>query len=134
MYFLDTNTCIYFLNGKYEVIKIKILETPPNDICIPSIVKAELLFGAYKSNNKESIIDKVERFLEPFAITPFTDEMTYIYAEIRSQLEKGGKIIGPNDLLIASIVHFYNGILITNNINEFKRVKNLRVENWVKCS
>jgi len=132
MYYLDTNTCIYFLNGKYESIKTKILETPSNDIYIPSIVKAELLLGAFKSNNKKSTIDKVEKFLEPFEIISFTDQMTYIYAEIRSQLEKSGKVIGPNDLLIASIVHYYNGILITNNTEEFKRIKNLRIENWVK--
>jgi len=132
MYYLDTNTCIYFLNGKYESIKTKILQTPPNDIYIPSIVKAELLLGAYKSNNKKSTIEKVERFLEPFEIISFTDQMTYTYAEIRSQLEKKGELIGPNDILIASIVQFHNGILITNNTNEFNRIKNLIVENWVK--
>jgi len=49
MYFLDTNTCIYFLNGKYQYIKKKILSTPPNEIAIPSIVKSELIFGAYKN-------------------------------------------------------------------------------------
>lgn len=72
MYYLDTNTCIYFLNGKYESIEIKMLETPSNDLYIPSIVKAELLLGAIKSNSKKSTIDKVERFLEPFEIISFT--------------------------------------------------------------
>ncbi len=113
-------------------LKQKYLKQPSNKISIPSIVKAELLLGAYKSNNKELVIDKIERFLQPFEITSFTDQMTYIYAEIRSQLEKKGKIIGPNDLLIASIVYFCNGILITNNTEEFKRVDNLKLENWVK--
>ena len=131
MYYLDTNTCIYFLNGRYESIKTKILETPPNDIYIPSIVKAELLLGAFKSNNRKRTTEKVEQFLEPFEIVPFTDAMTYHYAEIRSQLEKTGKTIGPNDLLIASIVRFHNGILITHNTEEFRRIKNLRVEDWV---
>ena len=58
--------------------------------------------------------------------------ITYVYAEIRSETEKKGEIVGPNDLLIASIVKFHTGILITNNCAEFKRIKGLKMENWVK--
>jgi tRNA(fMet)-specific endonuclease VapC len=46
------------------------------------------------------------------------------------RLEKEGKIIGHNDLLIASIVLFLNGTLITNNIAEFKQIKGLKLVNW----
>ena len=130
MYFLDTNTCIYFLNGKYESIKEKIIATSPNEIMIPSIVKAELLLGVYKSKKQKENLEKVELFLHPFEIAPFIDSMSYVYADIRSSLEKTGKTIGPNDLLIASIVKFHEGILISNNIREFKRIKGLSVENW----
>jgi len=49
MYYLDTNICIYFLNGRYESIKAKILSTPANEIAIPSIVKAELLSAPIKA-------------------------------------------------------------------------------------
>jgi len=132
MYFLDTNTCIYFLNGKYESIKNKVLATPPNEICIPSIVKAELLLGAEKSIKRKITLDILEKFLHPFSIIPFDDQMTYIYAKIRKDLEENGIIIDPNDILIATIVLFHDGILITNNEKEFKRVNNLRMENWVK--
>lgn len=132
MYFLDTNTCIYFLNGKYEHIKSKIINTPPNEIAIPSIVKAELLLGAYKSKNRKSNIEIVEKFLLPFEIIPFNDMMTHTYADIRLQAEKAGEIIGPNDLFIASIVKFLDGILVTNNIKEFRRIEGLKVENWAK--
>jgi tRNA(fMet)-specific endonuclease VapC len=132
MYFLDANTCIYFLNGKYESVKTKILTTPPNDIAIPSIVKAELFLGAYKSDQRAKNLEKLERFLQPFEIIPFIDLVTYVYADIRCTLEKTGQIIGPNDLLIAAIVKFHEGILITNNPEEFKRVKGLQLENWVQ--
>jgi tRNA(fMet)-specific endonuclease VapC len=132
MYFLDTNTCIYFLNGKYEFIKEKILGTAPNEIQIPVIVKAELLLGAYKSKKRKENIEKVEEFLEPFDVIPFIDLITYTYAEIRNEIEKQGEVIGPNDMLIASIVKFHEGILVTNNVREFERVKGLKIENWVK--
>ena len=69
MYYLDTNTCIYFLNGKYESIKKKILSTPPNEIAIPSIVKAELLLGAYKSKKRNANLEKVEKFLIQKSLT-----------------------------------------------------------------
>jgi len=132
MYFLDTNTCIYFLNGKYEFIKEKILATPPNEIQIPTIVKAELLLGAYKSKKRKENIEKVEKFLEPFEVIPFIDLITYTYAEIRNDIEKKGEVIGPNDMLIASIVKFHEGILVTNNVKEFERIKGLKIENWAK--
>lgn len=132
MYFLDTNTCIYFLNGKYVFIKDMILSLPPNDIQIPSIVKAELLLGAYKSNKKIENLEKVEKFLEPFEVIPFMDLITYTYAEIRNDIEKKGEVIGPNDMLIASIVKFHDGILVTNNTKEFQRIKGLKIDNWAK--
>ena len=82
MYFLDTNTCIYFLNGKYEHIKSKILSTPPNEISIPSIAKAELLLGAYKSKRRKENTEKVEKFLEPFEVVPFFDLITYLESPV----------------------------------------------------
>ena len=132
MYFLDTNTCIYFLNGKYENIKNKIFSIPPNEISIPSIVKAELLLGAYKSKKKEENIEKAEKFLAPFEVIPFSDLMTYVYADIRYETEKKGEPVGPNELIIAAIVKFHDGIFVTNNVKEFERIQGLRIENWAK--
>lgn len=132
MYFLDTNTCIYFLNGKYESIKKKILLTSPNDISIPSIVKAELLLGAYASKNRKANTEKVEQLLAPFEIIPFEDLMTYVYADIRNKAEKKGEIIGPNDLLIAAIVKFNEGTIVTHKVKEFKRIEGLKIDDWVK--
>ncbi len=132
MYFLDTNTCIHFLNGRYDSIKRKILSTPPNEIAIPSVVKAELLLGAYKSARRKENLETLERFLQPFEIIPFFDLVTYVYADIRSTLEKSAQIIGPNDLMTAAIVRFHEGILVTENIAGFQRVQGLRVENWAE--
>ena len=132
MYFLDTNTCIYFLNGTSENIREKILNTAPVNIKIPVVVKAELLLGAYKSQKRASNLAKLEIFLQPFEIIPFNDTMTLTYAQIRSSSELAGKPIGPNDLFIATIVKFYGGILVTNNTNEFGQIKGLKLENWLQ--
>lgn len=132
MYYLDTNTCIYFLNGRYPVLKEKLMSTPPGQIFIPSFVKAELLFGAAKSNKRKINLEKIDNFLFPFEIKSFNDQTSYVYAEIRFVLEKKGTLIGPNDLLIASIVKFNEGILVTKNVKEFSRVKNLKIEDWTE--
>ena len=131
IYYLDTNTCIYFLNGSYSSVREKILNTSPELIVIPSIVKAELVFGAYKSKKREVTLNKVEEFLSPFEILPFSDPMTYVYADIRSSLERNGSSIGPNDMFIAATVLTKNGTLVTHNTREFSRVDGLKIEDWV---
>lgn len=130
-YFLDTNTCIYFLKGKNVNIENNIKKLNPNRIKIPSIVKAELLLGALKSQNPKKNRDIVLDFVDPFEIIGFNDIESEIYSEIRSNLELKGLAIGPNDLIIASIVLNNNGILVTNNQKEFSRIQSLKLENWI---
>ena len=132
MYYLDTNICSYFLKGSSEKVLEKLSKTKSKDIRIPSIVKAELLYGAYKCDNKNNIIERITLFLNRFEIEEFDSDMAVNYAEIRANLEKEGIPIGPNDLLIASIVLTKGGILVTNNEKEFSRIPGLRVENWSK--
>lgn len=132
MYIVDSNTCIYFMNGKYISVRDKFLAISPKDIKIPSIVKGELLLGAFKSQTREQTTKKVEKFLKPFDVIDFTDKMSYDYAEIRKDLEQTGKIIGANDLLIAATALNERAILVTHNLDEFSRVKGLKVEDWVE--
>jgi tRNA(fMet)-specific endonuclease VapC len=131
-YYLDTNICIYFLKGLFPQLKNKILSVNPDTIIIPSIVKAELLYGAEKSKNKEENLKKIYQFLLPFHIESFTDDETVLYAQIRNVLEKKGTPIGPDDLLIATIVLSHDCYLITNNTKEFSRIKNLKIEDWTQ--
>lgn len=130
MYYLDTTTCFYFLNGRSMNIKDKILSTLPNKIAIPSMVKAELLLSAYKNKSRQTTLEKVEKFLQPYEVIPFEDQASYDYADIRSDLESRGMTIGPNDLLIAAITRFHNAVLVTHNVEEFSRVRDLKYENW----
>ena len=132
MYYLDTNICSYFLNGKYEKVAEHIFAVKPRDIRIPAVVKAELLYGANRSANKEALLKKINMFLKPFEIEEFSGDMAIAYADIRANLEKEEKCIGPNDLFIAATAFQKNGILVTNNIKEFSRIEGLKVENWTE--
>jgi len=129
-YFLDTNICIYALKNKFPRIKEMLKTFSPSDIAIPSMVKAELYYGALKSEKKSKVISALEKFLSPFEIIPFGDKEIMTYARIRSNLEKSGNIIGPNDLIIAAITLSHGATLVTHNRNEFQRVEDLVVEDW----
>ncbi|GBR75170.1 toxin VapC-like [Candidatus Termititenax aidoneus] len=130
IYFLDTDTCIYFLNGAYPKLAEHFRAVSPSNIKIPAVVKAELLFGLEKSKHKKTNREKYECFLNTFATVAFADAAAEIYASLRNRLEKAGKLIGPNDLLIASIVLADGGTLVTHNKREFKRVPDLLIDDW----
>ena len=81
----------------------------------------------------EKTTEKVEQFLKPFEIVDFTDKMSYEYAKIRKDLELAGTPIGgANDLLIAAAAVYEKATLITHNTDEFSRVSDLKIEDWVK--
>jgi tRNA(fMet)-specific endonuclease VapC len=132
MYFLDTNTCIYFLKGAFRSILKEFQKRKPEEIKIPSIVKAELLLGVEKSERKEENLRIYQQFLQPFEIVPFDDQAAVIYAAIRGFLEKQGKVIGPNDLIVAATVLSRKGILISHNVKEFKQISGLQLQDWVR--
>ena len=129
IYFLDSNTCIYFLKGLYPSILEELKQRKPEEIKIPAIVKAELLLGVEKSEHKKKNFDLYSKFLEPFEIISFDDKAAVFYAKIRASLEQKGKIIG---LIISAITMANNGILVSHNTKEFKQVSGLQLENWVK--
>jgi len=131
IYLLDTNTCIYFLNKSSEKIVSQFKKLSPSEITLTSITVAELFYGAEKSKAKKKNWAIVENFISIFEIVPFDEKSCEIYARIRASLEKSGVAIGPMDLLIASISLANNYILVTNNIKEFRRIKGLRIENWL---
>jgi tRNA(fMet)-specific endonuclease VapC len=132
MYLLDTNVIIDIIRGKYPALKNHFMQTKISDIFIPSIVVAELEFGAKHSNNYLENRQKFIKVIKNFKILAFTDAEAVFYGEIRQNLTSRGLIIGPNDLLIAATALANNGILITHNTNEFKRVENLTLEDWTK--
>jgi tRNA(fMet)-specific endonuclease VapC len=128
---LDTDTCIYYLNRYSDKLLAQFRKFSPSDIKLSSITVAELYFGAEKSRAKKMNWAILENFTAAFEIVPFDDVCCKIYANIRASLEKSGTPIGPMDLLIAAISLGNNFILVTNNTKEFRRIKKLKLENWL---
>jgi tRNA(fMet)-specific endonuclease VapC len=130
IYLLDTNVCVRYLNGRSLSIRERLQVTDVEDIAVCSIVKAELFYGANRSNNPQRTLANQQQFLNLFVSLPFDDEAASIYGRIRAQLAALGTPIGSNDLQIAAIALAHDLTLVTHNTGEFSRVEGLRLEDW----
>ena len=128
---LDTNICIYIIKNKPLNVRKKLESYDFGEIAISSITVSELYYGAYKSSKQEQNLLGLNNFLSPFNIIEFDIECALAYGKVRAELENKGQIIGSMDMLIASCSLAKNFTLITNNLKEFKRIKGLKVENWI---
>lgn len=130
-YMLDTNICIFILRNRItEQLNQKLISTLFSDMVISAITLAELELGVQKSYDPKKAEEKLQLFIAPFEIIPFDIQDTLSYARVRNELEKNGTPIGPLDTLIASHALSHNLTMITNNVREFSRVKELKVEDW----
>lgn len=132
MYLLDSNICIYIINGRPKKVVQKIKECNPPEIKLSAISIAELEYGVSKSENRERNRQALLNFASAFDIVDFNDDDAEIYGMIRADLEKKGQVIGPYDMQIAAQAISRNIILVTNNVKEFRRVKTLKIENWAE--
>ena len=127
---LDTNSCIGFLNGRSARIRQRLEASRPGEVTLCSVVKAELFYGAMKSARISENLARIEAFAGRFLSLPFDDAAAAIYGDIRAGLERQGRTIGPNDLLIAAIALAHSATLVTHNTGEFSRIEGLRLEDW----
>jgi tRNA(fMet)-specific endonuclease VapC len=130
MWLLDTNACIRYLNGRSPDLRAKLHAVDSSQICVCSVVKAELYFGAAQSNDPFKTRAHQDLFLVHFPSLAFDDRAAESYAAIRSDLNRRGLVIGPNDLLIAAICVANDVTLVTHNVAEFGRVTGLTIEDW----
>lgn len=130
-YLLDTNICIYIIkqNPKNVLARFDVIQI--GDVAISSVTLAELSYGVEKSQHAQKNRAALEEFIIPLELVLFDKEATDHYGKIRTFLEKQGTTIGPLDLMIAAHALSLDAILVTNNIKEFARVPNLKLENWV---
>lgn len=129
MYVLDTNTLIYFFKGMGNVAQ-RLLATSPQELAIPAIVLYELEVGIAKSASPGKRRQQLGQFTSLVTILPFAEKEAATCAAIRARLEKKGTPIDPLDVLIGGTALANNGVLVTRNTAEFKRINKLKVEDW----
>ena len=131
MYLLDTNICIYIINKSPKQLVDRIKKLKVQQVKLSSISLAELEYGVSKSSSREKNRKALIHFSSAFAIVDFDDNDAEVYGLIRTELEKKGQVIGPYDMQIAAQAITRDLILATNNTEEFLRIPNLKLENWV---
>lgn len=132
MYYLDSNVVIDIIRGKYPDLIEHFKKLKSSEIAIPSIVIAELEFGAAHSDDYAKRRKQYLEVTAPYNIIDFSEKEASSYGKIREQLTKDGKLIGPNDMLIAATALANEAVLVTHNTDEFSRVKGLSLEDWRK--
>jgi tRNA(fMet)-specific endonuclease VapC len=130
-YLIDTNIFIGAMRG-VAPIRQRLQITPLSDIGLSVIVLGELELGVEKSAYKEKNAAKLSAILESIEVYPLDAEISRIYARIRALLEGKGMTIGANDYWIAAQALALHRVLVTDNVAEFSRVPDLRIENWLR--
>ena len=130
VYLVDTNTCVEYLRLRNSAVGARFAVTPPGNIRLCSVVKADIYHGAHRSQQVQQCLVKVENFLRPFLSIPFEDDAAREYGRLRADLERRGLVIGPHDLQIAAIALVHGLTLVTHNTREFRDVTGLNLEDW----
>ena len=129
-FLLDTNAVISLLGQKSEALTDRVLACSKGEIGIPAMVSHELYFGAYRSQKVSFNLETIRLLLRDFAVLPFDEEDSRQAGEVRAALRKSGSPIGPYDVLIAGQARARDLILVSNNVREFERIPDLRLEDW----
>jgi tRNA(fMet)-specific endonuclease VapC len=130
-YLLDTDISIFYLRGKYNINQ-KLKEIIGYDNCfISEITLAELKYGAEISERVDENLHSVNEFANKIGILPIFNSLD-LYAKEKARLKKIGNLIDDFDLLIGCSAIKNNLVLVTNNENHFERIKNIKIENWIK--
>lgn len=129
-YLLDTNVCIEILRGRNPRIRQRLEAVGFEPLVLCSVVWAELHCGVCLASDPAREKLKLEMAFGDWVRLPFDDRAAECYGEIRARLQQAGRLIGANDLLIASTAMANALILVTHNTDEFKRVEGLILEDW----
>lgn len=125
---MDTNAVISLLKDDSPALAGRVRACSSGEIGLSSIVLHELYFGAFKSQKAERNLEVLDRL--QFEIVPFGPEDARQAGRVRAELAKVGTPIGPYDALIAGQASERGLTLVTRNGKEFRRVKELRWEDW----
>lgn len=127
-FLLDTNAIVTLLRTRASRLSERVHSRNRSELATSSISVFELYFGAFKSARRDEYLSKLDSL--GLEIVPFGSEDAKHAGDIRAALRTHGTPIGPYDLLIAGQARARNLTLITNNLREFQRVADLRVEDW----
>src|SRR5262245_49991769 len=129
-YMLDTNICIFLLNRSRPELTRRIVSHRASDFVLSAITLAELHFGVEKSEHRVKSLKRLGQLLAEINAAPFDEGAARAYGTMRADLSRKGRSLGPLDTLIAAHAVALGVTLVSHNLKEFQRVRELRVESW----
>ena len=130
-YMLDTNILIYTIKNRPEKVRCA-FKKHSDYLSMSSVTLGELIYGAERSTQVARNLQDIEGLAARMDVLSFDQQAATHFGQVRAELTKKGKPIGPYDSMIAGHARSLGLILVTNNMREFKRVPGLRVENWTR--
>jgi tRNA(fMet)-specific endonuclease VapC len=131
MYMLDTNMCIHIIKKRPINLLEKFNSIPKKSLYISVVTYAELQYGVERSSSKKMNQEIIKDFISHLAVLSWDMDAASQYGKIRSNLEEKGTPIGNVDLLIAAHAISQKCTLVSSNLRDFKRLKDLICGNWV---
>lgn len=127
---LDTNIVSHAIRSPDDVAAARIADAEGVGLSISVVVLAELRFGMEKRGSNAQMA-RLGSLLKLLPVLPLGEHAAPHYARTRVALERRGKPIGGNDLLIAAHALSLGATLVTDD-GDFSRVEGLAVENWLR--
>ena len=129
-YMLDTNICIYVIKNRPPKLRER-FNRLADQLCISAITLGELIYGTEKSSRPMENLSIVEQFAARLEVLAFANKAAAHFGQLRAELERAGEPVGAYDMLIGGHARSEGLVLVSNNVREFRRIKGLRVENWL---
>jgi len=130
-FLLDTNTCIYIRRQRPREVIRRFEKLRVGEAALSIITYGELAYGCERGPTPDEARKSLQELMQSIPVIALPVEAGLVYGSIRSTLAARGELIGSNDLWIAAHAVAANLTLVTNNEKEFRRVRGLRLENWV---
>lgn len=129
-YLLDANIVIYIRQKQPDKVLRRFSRLQPGEAGISVIAYGELIYGAMKSSQRQSGLERLQQLSQVLPALPLPEKAAETYGFVRADLERRGEMIGNNDLWIAAHALASGLTLVTNNEKEFRRVRGLKLQNW----
>lgn len=122
-YLLDSNICIYVLEGLSEAARARVEQCVPGEIAASSITYAEVLRGIDPGNAQA--MAATQAFFSVCQVLPFEAAAAEVYQRVPFRRGRFDRLIGAHVIALGLIV-------VTNNESDFADIPGLEVENWTR--
>lgn len=128
---LDTDTCVFWLRG-HAPVRDRLTTVGPEETSISVITLAELRYGAACSARPEVNQQAIDDFISAITVFGVDLDIAQAFGNLKAQLRREGMLLEDLDLLVAATAHTYSLTLVTNNVEHFRRIPGLHLDNWVQ--